>query len=69
MSFETYECQVYIQNGNNKVAHTVRVQSDSTFGAQQQLMGMYGQSNIIGQPTRISNTASGSSNYNPSPWM
>ena len=69
MAFETYQGQVYVQNGNNRVAHTVMVQADSVYSAQQQLAGMYGHSNVIGMPMKTTSGASGSSNYNPSPWM
>lgn len=62
---KNFEGKVYVNQGNARVPHTVRLQAESSFAAQQMLKAQYGSSNVIMIPYEVS----GGSNYNPAPWM
>jgi len=62
---KSYEAKVYVRQGVARIPHTVQVAAESTFSAQQMLIAQFGSGNIITVPHEIS----GSSTYNPAPWM
>jgi hypothetical protein len=63
---KTFEAKVYVRNGNSRIMHTVRVQADSSFAAQQLLSAQYGQNNVVGVPTEVRNS---NSTFVAAPWM
>jgi len=63
---QTYEAKVMVRNGNANIAHTVRIQAASPFGAQQLLTAQYGAGNVVTTPTAVSG---GTDGYNPAPWI
>lgn len=63
---KTFSAQVYIKNGNAKIAHTIQFSASSSFAAQQMLTAQYGANNVITVPTEVSGSGS---DYNPAPWM
>jgi len=65
---KSFEALVYVQNGSTRLPHTVRLQADTMFNAQQQLVGMYGSSNVINMPYEVGGSAP-KGNYNSAPWM
>jgi len=64
----TYEARVYITNGNSQIPHTVRIQADSVFSAQQMFQAQYGSNNVISIPIQIQDMGSGVQSGD-SPWM
>lgn len=62
---KTFQARVYVKNGNARVPHTVHLNAQSSFAAQQQLVAMYGASNVISVPTEVK----GASGDSKSPWM
>ena len=60
-----FEAKVYVRQGNARIAHTVRLQAESSFSAQQMVSAQYGSANVITVPYEVS----GGSTYNPAPWM
>jgi hypothetical protein len=63
---KVFECKVYVKNGNSRIMHTVRVQADSSYAAQQLLGAQYGANNVVGVPVEVRNV---SSSYNPGSWI
>ncbi len=63
---KTYEAKVYVKQGNARIPHTVQVQAESVFSAQQMIKAQYGANNVITIPYEVS---SGGSSFNSAPWM
>lgn len=62
---KTFTAKVYVRNGPSRIAHTVQLNAESSFAAQQMLRAQYGANNVITVPTEVS----GGSGYNSAPWM
>ena len=61
---KTFTAKVYVRNGSTRIPHTVQLNAESSFSAQQMLAAQYGANNVISIPTEVT----GGSN-NSAPWM
>lgn len=60
-----FQARVYVKNGTSRVPHTVQLNAETSFSAQQMLVAQYGAGNIITIPVEVK----GGSGHNPAPWM
>ena len=62
---KTFTAKVYVRNGSTRIPHTVQLNAESSFAAQQMLSAQYGANNVISVPTEVS----GSGPSTSAPWM
>jgi len=62
---KVFQAKVYVKNGNTRIPHTVQLNAESSFAAQQMLSAQYGSNNLLTVPVEVK----GGSRSNHAPWM